>query len=136
MRCKHARATERTPLVLMDRVYGESRELINRLSIAGVSYEVFAYPTREDAEADRNGEQVGTAANLDPSVVVFDELQTAGPWDVSKDADGYNFRFTLPPEARPAHGWHVVQIWLTPSTEGHAPYPLVWYVESTPLAAP
>lgn len=134
MSCIHATAYERTPIELMDRVKGANGQLITQAAIASVSYEVFEYGTREDAEADLNGEQIGTAATLDPEDVIFDELQNDPPWNADRDPDGYNFRFTLPAASRPTGGtWHVVQVWLTP-TDGGGAFPLVWFVRTLALA--
>lgn len=143
MSCMHVTvAREHTPVVLMDRVYGESKQLINQFSIDSISYRVFEYATEEDARADVNGEEVGVAADLDPTVVIFDTLQTAAPWtSQDEEADeqgnkGYNLRFTLPAARRPTGGtWHRVEVWLTPSAGSEEAYALVWLVKTTPLAS-
>lgn len=137
MSCHTAVAREDTPLVLMDRVYGVNGSLITIASIEAISYRVFEYATQEDAQADVEGEEIGEAADLTPSAVIFDTLQTAAPWVADEDAevDGYNFRFTLPAACRPTGGtWHRVEILLTPSSSDEA-FPLVWLVKTTPLAS-
>jgi hypothetical protein len=128
------KAPERTPIELMDRVYGADRELITQDSVGEITYEVWSYPTREDAVDALNGTVVGEDGSLEVDAVIFDTLQTDPPWSVSKDAVGYNFRFTLPAARRPSGRlWHRVQIWLTPEGETE-PFPLVWIIETTPLA--
>jgi len=129
-----AKAPERTPIDLMDRVYGDGRVLITRASIESITYEVWAYASAEDAENDLNGEEVGESAELEAADVVFDTLQTDARWNSTRDPTGYNFRFTLPAARRPrGRMWHRVQIWLTPLGEDEA-YPLVWIIHTTPLA--
>ena len=136
MSCHQTTAPERTPIDLMDRVYGAGKLLINQLSIAAVKYQVFEYASQTDAERDCNRTEVGAEAILDVGDVVFDELQTSDGWNVKKDPAGYNFRFTLPAARRPTgNKWHRVEIWLTPSALGAEPYPLVWLIQSTPLAS-
>ena len=130
-----ATARERTPVVLMDHVVGESGAPIIQASIDAIKYRVFEYASDADARADANGEEIGTEATLDVADVVFDELQTDPPWDAELDERGYNFRFTLPGSRRPAGDrWYRVEIWLTPSTSDEA-FPIVWLIKSLPLAS-
>ncbi len=133
---KRTVAPENSPVVLMDRVYGESKALITQAAIDTITYRVFEYATREDADGDRNREEVGEEAELTPADVIYDTLQTAAPWDTTKDAAGYNFRFTLPGARRPTGGYFArVEVWLTPSTSGEEAYPLVWIIEAKPIAS-
>lgn len=121
---------EDNPIALMDRVKNINGALITQASVSSLSYKVYACLS-EDEVVDGSGEQVGTTTTLTPvSDYVFDTLQTAAPWDA--DETGYNLRIDLPGTARPAPGWHRVEITITP-TSGSA-YTLRWGIKTGALA--
>lgn len=121
---------EDNPIALMDRVKNISGALITAASVSALAYKVYAC-LNQDEVIDGSGEQVGTTTTLTPiSTYVFDELQTAAPW--TKDDVGYNLRIDLPGTARPAPGWHRVEVTITP-VSGSA-YTLRWGIKTGALA--
>lgn len=135
MTCPIQSAYEDSPVLLMSRVNGLGDVPIVQADIDSISYRAFEYATVEDARLGVNGEEIGEAATLDVSATVFDALQTALPWDADRDADGYNFRFTLPAARRPTgNRWHRIEVTFAPSAPGEEPFPAVFLVRTKPLA--
>jgi hypothetical protein len=134
MSCKRE-AYANAPLILMGRVNGLAEVPLVQADVDSISYRVFAHPSADDAEHATNAEEIGEAAALNVAATIFDELQTDPPWDVDRDGDGYNFRFTLPAARRPTgNRWHRIQVTITPSAPGEEPFPVVFIVFTKALA--
>jgi hypothetical protein len=120
---------------LMDRVQGNAGTNITQASISTISYSVYRYATRDDAEAAQDGTEVVAATSLTVSAVVYDTLQTSSPWSSTQDSTGYNFRYNSVAADRPAVDgggtyWHRFDVLFTPPSG--APFVLVWIVETLP----
>ena len=127
-RTKYATGYQSTPIVLMDRVKSVADVDVTQASLSTITYTVKKYASQLDAEGDDDATSVITSTSVTISAAIFDTLQTAAPWDSTADANGYNFKFTLPAASRPTEGWHRVQFTFTPAT-GEA-YPVVWIIET------
>lgn len=68
------------------RVYGNAGTAITQASLSAIGCKVFDQDSTAPATAV-------ASTSLTVASVVFDTLQTGGPW--SKDATGYNFKHTL-----------------------------------------
>uniref|UniRef100_A0A6M3LB96 Uncharacterized protein n=1 Tax=viral metagenome TaxID=1070528 RepID=A0A6M3LB96_9ZZZZ len=73
--------------ICMARIYGAAGTAVTQAAITGISYKVFDLDSATPYTAVSTGSL--TVAN-----VIFDTLQTGGPWD--KDTTGYNFKDTRP----------------------------------------
>jgi hypothetical protein len=120
---------EDNPIALMDRVYNINGALVTIASISTITYTSWAC-LNEDEVISGAGTQVGTSTSCTVASTIYDTLQTAAPW--TKDATGYNMRIDLPGSARPAPGWHRIEIIITPVT-GSA-YTLRWGIKTGALA--
>lgn len=120
---------EDNPIALMDRVYSINGSLVTIASISTITYRVYACADKDEVISGA-GEIVGPQTSCTVATTVYDTLQTSAPW--TKDATGYNFRIDLPGTARPAPGWHRVEIIVTPAT-GSA-YTLRWGIKTGALA--
>jgi hypothetical protein len=134
-RVHRAKGFEGAPIVLMNRVYDGAGAVIVQGAITSIAYRVWEYASEDEADRDENGEQVGAEASLTVASVVYNTLQTASPWDSTRDSTGYNFRFTLPSACRPTGGtWHRVEVVFNPSAAGEEDFPIVWIIETLPRA--
>jgi hypothetical protein len=117
------------PGEVMDRCKGLTGAYITQSSLSSVTYRVDQYESESDAERCVNGTEVIDDTALTVSAVVFDTLQTAAPWDSTKDAVGYNLRFTLPGTARPTgNKWHRVEVI---GVSGGISFPMaVWNIDT------
>lgn len=111
----YASVIEDSPLVIMDRVVGISGAAITQATLTGIAFRAFEYASQEEAESDTEQTEVGTSETLTVSSVIFDTLQTAAPWDSSKEATGYNFRTTIPAARFPNGGkWVAIEVTFDP----------------------
>lgn len=132
-RIHYAEVFEDSPKVLMDRVQNITGANITQAVITSISRQVFEYGSQEEAESNTEGTEVGTAASLTVSDVVFDTLQTTAPWDSTVDATGYNFKDVVPAAKFPTgRKWYRVEYLVTPTT-GEA-FPIVWIVQAVSIA--
>lgn len=120
---------EDNPIALMNNVKNINGAAITQSSITSITYKVYACADKDEVISGA-GEIVGTQTTCTVSDVVFDTLQTTAPWTL--DSVGYNLRIDLPGSARPAPGWHRVEIVITPAT-GSA-YTLRWGIKTGALA--
>lgn len=129
-RTKQAAAYAGCQVALMDRVKNLEGALITQASVSSLSYRVDRYSSLQDAEECENGTETADDTALTPkSSYIFDTLQTAAPWDSTKDASGYNVRVDLPGASRPTGNcWHRYELTITPST-GEA-FKIVWIIQS------
>jgi hypothetical protein len=75
----------------MHRFTDEAGNALQQADISAVTYTVYAVGPGSVLMAVAGHENV----ILTVGNVIFDELQTAPPWDTEDDAEGYNFRHTL-----------------------------------------
>lgn len=99
-------------LVLMNRIQGLGDEdtapaNITQSDISSITYAI----------TDSAGDSV-EADTLDKTVVIFDELKTAGGWNRWLDSEGFNFRWVIPGGTLPSVGSYGVEITLT-DTDGN-----------------
>lgn len=108
-------------VILMARVLGYDNAAINQASIASITLTVVDEKTDEAAEA----------VSLDVSDVIYDTLQTGGPW--TKDSDGYNFRYDALASQRPEGGrTYRYEFKLTPASG--EPFWVVFRIETKTLS--
>ena len=131
-RISFATAFEDTGVTLMNRVYGNSGAVITQAGLTAISFKCYQHDTKEDAINAAGGTLI-TSGTLVIADTVFDTLQTASPWDINKDATGYNFKYASPAADRTVGGkWHRYEIIFDPTTG--ADFAVVWVVESLPMA--
>lgn len=82
-------AYEDSGVILMARILGYDSTPINQAAIDSISLTV----------ADEQTQEAADPISVDVADVVFDALQTGGPWDA--DDTGYNFRYDSLASQRP-----------------------------------
>jgi len=124
------------PLIVMDRVEGAAAANVVQADVTTpVTLRVWQHDTREDAINAANGTEVGAVANIAVVDCIFDTLQTDARWtENGGDAEGYNFRATIPAARFPTGGkWNRAQLLFNPSASGEDDFRLVWVIEVKPI---
>lgn len=75
---------EDTAATFMARIYASDGAAAQQADVSSITYDVFD---------TYDGTQIADDVSLTVSAVVFDTLQTGGPWTL--DSTGYNFKTTL-----------------------------------------
>ena len=108
---------EDSPYTLMACIKGQNAVAITQSSLTAMTFRVFQYDSRDEAENDENGTEIGAVATLTVSDVVFNSLQTDNDWDAT--TTGYNLKHVVPAARFPSGGkWIAIEYLFDPSTSG------------------
>ena len=109
-------AREDSPYTVMACMKGQDATALTQASLTGITFRVFQYGSRSEAEDDDNGTEVGSVASLSVSGVIYDTLQTDN--DYQPDG-GYNFKHVVPSARLPTGGkWVAVEYVFDPAASG------------------